>query len=259
MDIFDTFTQYGLQSSNMTNVNTKLENLLRESRGRRDVEVQTVTGGFDFYRTQLADVVLHLLLGTREYQDKAVSYRGFNVAAGAVALKGLRIGRFFGNNVKVDDTDLINIHAEDIAIGKAADEHYQAVSVVSVIGPTQEDHGSGLHTKTLHPCGRCRDRLEAHPLISNDTLFVTANPDFKVIEFASLGGIKKLHDENDPSGMTTIELHESEELFTPLIELEARTEITEAQDDEWQEKVGVYLLQRYIDLSNGSGELQSST
>lgn len=234
----------------MTTVNAKLESLLRESRAPRDVEVQTVTGGFDFYRTQMADVVLNLLLGTREYQDKAVSYRGFNVAAGVVALNGLRIGRFYGNNVKVDDTDLINIHAEDIATGKAADENYRAVSVVSVIGPTQEDHGSGMHTRTLHPCGRCRDRLEDHPLISRDTLFVTANPDFKIIEFASLEAIKALHEEEDPSGVTTFELHESAELFTPLAELEARAEITEAEDDEWQETVGVYLSRRYVDLNN---------
>lgn len=234
----------------MTTVNNKLESLLRESRAPRDVEVQTVTGGFDFYRTQLADVVLNLLLGTREYQDKAVSYRGFNVAAGAVALNGLRIGRFYGNNVKVDDTDLINIHAEDIAVGKAADENYQAVSVISVIGPTQEDHGSGLHTKTLHPCGRCRDRLEAHPLISPDTLFVTANPDFKVIQFASLAAIKALHRDDDPSGITTFELHESSELFTPLAELEARSEIVEADDEEWQQTAGLFLARRYVELKN---------
>lgn len=238
----------------MTTANSKLEQLLRDNRAPRDVEVQTITGAFDFYRTQQADVILHLLLCTREYQDKAVSYRDFNVAAGVVALNGLKVGRFFGNNVKVDDTDLINIHAEDIAMGKAADEEYKAVSVVSVIGPTQEDHGSGLHTKTLHPCGRCRDRFEAHPLISPDTLFVTANPDFKIIEFATFAAIKALHDHGDSTGVTTFKLDNSAELFTPLKELEAQTGvIKEAEDDEWQATAGLYLSKRYAELMRRSG------
>lgn len=138
----------------MTAVNDKLENLLAESRAPRDAQVESIN--INFYRTQLADFALYLLLGTKEMQESAVSYRGFDVAAGMIAVKpgplGQSVGRFLGVNVKVDETDTINIHAEDMARQKARKAGFAAVSVVAVIGPTQEDHASGLHTSTLHPC-----------------------------------------------------------------------------------------------------------
>lgn len=236
----------------MTETNEKLDRLLRANKSPRDADYETIS--IDFYRTQLADFVLHLLLATREYQDHAVSYRSFNVAVGALAIKpgplNAIIGRTFGVNVKVDETDTINIHAEDTAVGKAEDANYQAISVLAVVGPTQEDHASGLHTRTLHPCGRCRGRLSDKPIIRPDTLFVSANEDFTVIDFSDLEGIKRLHDHHDESRVTTFELHDSRDLFTPLVELEAKAPLVEEVDDsEWQEKIGAYLVQRYINLT----------
>lgn len=235
----------------MAETNEKLDRLLRANTSPRDAKYETIS--IDFYRTQLADFVLHLLLATREYQDHAVSYRSFNVAAGVLALKpgplNATIGRSFGVNVKVDESDTINIHAEDTAVGKAEDGGYRAVSVLAVVGPTQEDHASGLHTRTLHPCGRCRGRLSDKSIVRPDTLFVSANEDFTVIDFSNLEGIKRLHDHRDESGVTTFELHDSHDLFTPLVELEAKApHVEEVDDSEWQEKIGQYLLRRYVKL-----------
>lgn len=234
----------------MTSVNDKLEKLLISSRWQRETNVDTYA--INFFRAQLGDAVLKLLLCTQEAQEKAVSYRSFNVGAGVLAVRHAAsydsphgLGSYFGVNVKVDETDTINIHAEDLAVGKAAEARADAISVLTVIGPTQEDHASGKHTHTLHPCGRCRDRLSKHPLIHPATLIVTARPDFKVVEVSSLNGIRKAHDEEDSSGIATFELHDSEELFTPLSELEKLPYIKEADDEEWQVTVGAYLLDRY--------------
>ncbi len=235
----------------MTSVNDKLENLLAESRAPRDIEVETIS--LNFHRTQLADFVLYLLLGTKEAQEKAVSYRSFNVAAGMLAVRpgllGTNMGRFYGVNVKVDETDTINIHAEDMARKKARSAQFSAISVVAVIGPTQQDHASGLHTHALHPCGRCRDRLSHDGLIKPDTLFVSATEDFTVIDVSSLEGIKRLHEDGDESGIATFKLNDSVDLFTPLKELEAKAPIVEEVDDsEWQATVGGFLVRRFIQI-----------
>jgi len=233
----------------MMSVNDKLESLLAESRAPRDIEIETMS--LNFYRMQLGDFVLNLLLGTKEAQEKAVSYRSFNVAAGMLAVRpgplGTNMGRFYGVNVKVDGTDTINIHAEDMARKKARNAGFSAVSVVTVIGPTQEDHVSGLHTHALHPCGRCRERLSHDDLIKPDTLFVSAPEDFKVIDVTSLEGIIRLHQDGDESGIATFELNDSADLFTPLKELEAKApDVEEVDDSEWQATVGGFLLQRFV-------------
>lgn len=230
-------------------VNDKLQSLLIESRFQRDRESTSVLGGIDFYRPQMADFVLYTLLGTRVYQEKAVSYRGFNVAAGVLAVKASGYARFYGNNIKVDDTDTVNIHAEDIAVGKAERANYDAISVLTVIGPTQEDHASGLHTHTLHPCGRCRDRLSTHPLISDDTLIVTATPNFKTLELFNFPALERLHAKDIDEDIIRVELHDSDQLFKPLNDIENGYEargnrVEEVDDSEWQEKVVLPLMIR---------------
>ncbi len=231
------------------------DNILEISRQPRplwDVEYLSATGAFDFSRLQLADVVLSLLVQTAEFRKIAKSsYRNFHVSAGAMAIKGARIGRVLGYNIKLDETDLVNIHAEDLVLAKASDYGFDKISVLAVIGPTQEDHASGRHTPTLHPCGRCRERLRESPLISDDTLIVTAKPDFTAIELATLGDIEKVHETNDSSGIESYSFGATPQVFSPLPQPDEHGHIRpsehEVDDTDWQSTVGRFLTARYVE------------
>lgn len=219
-----------------------------------DVEAQSVLGGHTFERFQLGDFVLQLLLATEEFRTRAMSYRGFNVGAGAWCLDYPRYGRVLGFNVKIDDTDQVNIHAEDLITAKAQDAGYKEISVLTVIGPTQPDHASGKETETLHPCGRCRNRLMESPLISDRTLFVTARPDFRVVQCANLPAIIALHDHGDEEGITTFRFDETPAILRPLqlsnessmihrIDHEIDSEI---DNRDYDSSIGKFLLDRFV-------------
>lgn len=208
------------------------------------------TGGMNFYRTQMADVVLSLLINTVDYRKKAMSYRGFNVGAGAMLLQGSRVGRVFGINAKFDDTDRVNIHAEDLVIAKATDAGFDTISVLAVIGPTQEDHGSGIIMPTLHPCDKCRTKLADSPLMKDDTILVTARPDFTAIEVATLKDINNAHQNNDPSGINTFYFDNTPDVFSPIPppvdgKMYRASEIVEVDDSDWQQSIGQLLMARY--------------
>lgn len=219
----------------------------------RDVATESYLGGHTFERLQMGDFVLQLLLETSELRDRAASYRDFKVAAGAWC-KGpdRQYGRALGYNVKLDDTDAVNIHAEDLVTAKAEDVGFTAISVLAVIGPTQEDHASGRHTETLHPCGRCRGRLEDSPLINEKTLFVTARPDFTVIQFAGLSAIRAAHDTGDESGITTFRFSKTPEILKPLDmpddwqAYREPIEVPEIDSSDYDDTIGLYLSHRYF-------------
>lgn len=151
---------------------------------------------------------LFLLLNARKALELySASYRNFNVGATVVAYKiGVKDYAIFnGANVKVDETDLINVHAEDTALGKAVDAGYDLVSFVGVVGDVQNDQSSGREIHTLHPCGRCRGRFTDSSLITDQTLFMSANISLTKIEIYTLPGLIAFHDSGNPDGITTIE------------------------------------------------------
>lgn len=221
----------------------------------RDVVKESVLGGHTFERMQLGDFVLQLLLETSEFRERAASYRDFSVAAGAWCIgSGGLYGRTLGYNVKLDETDLVNIHAEDQVVAKAEQAGFGAISVLAIIGPPQEDHASGKLTETLHPCGRCRGRLGESPLVSKDTLIVTAQPDFTVIQFASLSAIIAAHQGEPNPGITTFTFPETPAILQPRDfpsewelasgRVEPRT-VPEIDSRDFDSTIGMYLLQRY--------------
>ena len=212
-----------------------------------DYDYQSVLGGFTYERLQMADFVLSLLINTAEFRNRAMSYRDFNVGAGALAIRGNVSGRLLGFNVKHDETDTVNIHAEDLVTAKAQDAGFNEIAVMAVIGPTQEDHASGQLMPTLHPCGRCRSRFKESPLITDRTLFVTARPDFTVIELGSLTDIENQH-AGKPSELQTYHYDATPEVFSPLPEPDARgyRKAVEVDDADWMTSVGSYLSARYF-------------
>jgi cytidine deaminase len=182
-----------------------------------DIEHVSVLGGFDFDRLQLGDMVLNLFINTAEFRNRAQSYRGFGVGAGAWAVAaGQRFGRVLGYNIKIDETDAVNIHGEDLVVAKAEECGYDEISVLAVVAPTQEDHASGVCAPTLGPCGRCRPMLAKHRLITERTLLATATPDFKAIELTTLEGLQRRHDHDDSSDITTFLFDETPPVFGPL-------------------------------------------
>jgi len=215
-----------------------------------DVEASSWLGGHTFERFQLGDFVLQLLLETAEFRNRAMSYRNFNVAAGAWALSGRRYGRMLGYNVKIDDTDAVNIHAEDLVVQKAQDADLARIAVLTVIGPTQEDHASGARFRTLHPCGRCRGRLSDSPLLSNDTLVVTAVPDFTVIQCATLPEIIAAHEEGSDDKLMTFTFEKTPAVLEPrdwdALQSSTSWMVDDLDSSDYDSTVGNYLVQRYI-------------
>lgn len=219
----------------------------------RDVEVQSVLGAHTFKRLQRADFVLMLLHEAAEFRQRAASYRNFNVGAAAWCKgPGNWSSRVVGHNVKLDETDQVNIHAEDVLTAKIEDGQLGKIAVLAVIGPTQEDHASGKTTKTLHPCGRCRDRLGASPAMTPSTLIVTARPDFTAIEFASLAAIRALHETGDDERVMTFEFDTTPAIFAPRNLPDEWSpgqqpyRIEEIDSRDYDETIGLYLARRYM-------------
>lgn len=212
-----------------------------------DVQYTPHLAQLDFARLQLSDFVLQLLRNTAEFRSKALSYRGFKVAAGALGTAGNGMGRVLGFNVKFDETDRVNIHAEDLVAAKAEDAAFDAISVLSVIGPPQEDHASGRSMPTLHPCGRCRHRLSNNNLIQDDTLIVTATPDFTAIEMGTLADIKAAHDHPGENALQLFTYPKTPEVFSPItVDKRGFAVPVEIDDSDWQATVGQFLMARYI-------------
>ena len=233
-------------------VHDKMMRLASQPVPLHDVVGESALGGHTFERFQLGDLVLQLLLETAEFRDRAMSYRDFNVAAGAWCLDYPRYGRMLGYNVKVDDTDLVNIHAEDLVTEKAAAEGFQEISILAVIGPTQEDHASGKHTETLHPCGRCRGRLAQSELVSDRTLVVTARPDFTVVELASLSDIVGLHQDGDKRDMTTFRFDQTPAILRPRLwepgQDAVPRRVEEIDSSDYDSSIGAFLTKRFFEM-----------
>lgn len=220
----------------------------------RDFALDSYTGAFTYERLQLGDCVLQLLLETSEFRSRAASYRSFDVAAGALCKgEGTRFGRVLGHNVKLDDTDYVNIHAEDLVTTKARDAELGDIAVLAVVGPVQEDHASGALMDTLHPCGRCRDRLLESPLVSDATLFVMARPDFTVIQLGSLTDIRGAHN-GGGNNLATFRYLNTPPILRPRTipdEWNSRMEpvvVEEIDSQDYDLTVGHFLLQRYAQM-----------
>lgn len=235
------------------NWHDKMMDLARQPIPLCDVTAESFLGGHTFERFQLSDLVLQLLLDTSEFRERAMSYRNFSVAAGAWCLDYPRYGRTLGYNIKFDETDKVNIHAEDLVVEKAQDAGFRQVSVLCVIGPAQEDHASGKQTETLHPCGRCRGRLGLSSLVSDKTLIVTARPDFKVIQLAELSAIVAEHEEGDASGITTFPFETTPEILRPREWVDTGSaepiRVEEIDSSDYDSTIGQFLIQRYVEAN----------
>lgn len=153
--------------------------------------------------------VLPLLIKARESYLQAASYRNFRVGVTVVGMASdsLTLHIIHGCNIKPQpESGPINEHAEQLELAKAVELGVYRIPILALIGDLQDDTQSGLFQHTLHPCGLCRDKLAASPLIDENTLFVSATYDLRHVEWYSLTGLRQYHDNNDASMITTVNL-----------------------------------------------------
>jgi hypothetical protein len=155
-----------------------------------------------------------------------------------------------GINIKpYEDSGSVNIHAEQLALKKIQEYGRNIITLIAVVGDLQADTQSGSIADTLHPCGLCRDALDASGLVDDErTLVVSALPDLQTLEFYSFGALKKFHEGGQNEGIYTVRLPELELLtpFEPIsnepLKLIDTPEI-QAEEDIWEENVELPLLQ----------------
>ncbi len=190
---------------------------------------------------------LFALHRAREAQELAVSYRNFKVGA---AITALSIGTpnfqiVTGINVKPDQVSEMNVHAEQAALQKVDDRGFTSVSMVAVVGETQNDSQSNKEMKTLHPCGLCRGVLSHHPAIHpENTLILSALPTLRTIEAYSLNALQNYHNNHDPSGIAIFEFPDMEILkpFVPASEaVQSLDELADNSEEVWDNTIGVFL------------------
>ena len=159
----------------------------------------------------IPSLAIRLLAGAEQARALAKSYRNFRVGAAALAVykNGQTISHriVHGANAKpVEGSDIINVHAEHILMlnAEAYKEEGDEVTIpaIAVIGDLQPDQQSNEQTKTLHPCGVCRQAFEEHGSpISHDTICFTANPEHTTFEWFTIGALMKKHTRGDDSGI----------------------------------------------------------
>jgi cytidine deaminase len=212
----------------------------------------------DFLRSIIPTNVLNALHRAREAQELAVSYRGFNVGAAAVALTGRNAGFQIlpGINAKTNEDGPLNMHAEQLALRTASTLGADMISIVAVVGETQADQQSGHEMHTLHPCGKCRAKLAENPMIDNDaTLIFSALPDLRTIEVGTVNSLLAYHEDDDPdqSGMTLFELPDMD-LLKPFVPPESGaiyiedTPRTVEEERMWVASIGRYVIEHQLRL-----------
>lgn len=163
-------------------------------------------------------LAIRLLAGAEQARAFAESYRGFRVGAAALAV--YRNGRtvsqriVHGANAKpVAGSDIVNVHAEHVLMLNA--EAYKkegdmlTFPAFAVIGDLQPDQQSNEETRTLHPCGVCREAFEEQGSpVNPDTVCFTANPGHTTFEWFTIGALKKMHVNGDNSRVQFVEFEE---------------------------------------------------
>lgn len=139
----------------------------------------------------------------KEAANAALSWRHFKVGAMLLAwsTETHSLGLVTGTNVKQrEDDDGLNIHAETMALAKARRHSLDQALALMVWGEPQSDQQSGKLSRTLHPCGLCRNMLNTAPEITPQTLLVSSNQDFTVCELFTIDELQTYHASGEVEG-----------------------------------------------------------
>lgn len=121
------------------------------------------------------------------------SYRNFRVGAAALYLCNDEPRIEYGANFKGGKDCKIDRHAEQEILASLRSIGNVVCRVLAVSGDLQTDQHSGKHTHTLHPCGWCRDAIASSPLITPETVIVSARPNLSVIEYGQRDEYLQFH------------------------------------------------------------------
>ena len=115
-------------------------------------------------------------LAAKGAREQAVSYRDFKVGASAYAISasGLLAAYLFGANYK-PSREADKYCAELDVLNKAQRRGLDRIVALAIYGPADFGDVNMLQSLTLHPCDQCRNMLDASPLLTDDTLIITAN------------------------------------------------------------------------------------
>jgi cytidine deaminase len=205
--------------------------------------------GYDKEQAYLSVFGANVLLAlhrAREAREHAISYRDFTVGAALMAFKlfPATMQIHAGVNIKPEQDSVINVHAEQLALQKIKDFGGDIITIVAVVGELQEDTQSGRLAETLHPCGLCREKLDASGLIDQQkSLIVSALPDLRTIEMYSFSALQAFHDSHDTSGIYSVTLPDLE-LLRPFTVSDTSTPYSlidtpesDAEEEIWQREV----------------------
>jgi cytidine deaminase len=153
---------------------------------------QTISEGFMWF---LADQARRVAL------QSSFSYRVFPVGCALYAFNpeayyyGDVHKVFYGANTKIGK-DNPKICAEQVAINYARAAGYVLIVGMAVVANVQPDGKSGLVTKTLHPCGDCRESFRQFPEVHSDMGILTVNlKDDSIFEYHTVEELWKMHGE----------------------------------------------------------------
>lgn len=100
---------------------------------------------------------------------------------------------FTGANMKIGKNNP-KICAEQVAINSARAAGYKLIIGMAIAANVQPDDKSGLVTKTLHPCGDCRESFQRLPEIHPDMRIMSVHlEDDGVYEEYSVEELLKMH------------------------------------------------------------------
>lgn len=125
--------------------------------------------------------------------DFGHSYRNFRVGAAALYSTDNGLWIEYAANFKSGKECEYDRHSEQELLSIMQKLEAITCNVLAVAGDIQVDQHSGKETKTLHPCGWCRDAITHNPLITKKTTIVTTRPDLSVVEYGSRDEYLEFH------------------------------------------------------------------
>lgn len=205
-----------------------------------------VSTEYEFFHNMphIADQAAIVLSHARQARPLAESHRNFNVGAAAmVRREGNAIAFGHGVNIKSGPgRSTIDVHAEESILKALRPE--DEVTSIAIVGPLQEDHGSGRSSSTLHPCTyRCQPLLAESPQVTEETLIFCSTPDALQVEWGTLHDFQSFHRTNDSSVIHSASFESLPSVFLPLPEVEVYGPEHHVDTSEWDSKVKSPILE----------------
>jgi hypothetical protein len=200
---------------------------------RKWVQRTEFEGGMPSYGEQ----ALRVILGARRIRPYGVSHRNFTVGACAmIRRRGNMISVGHGVNMKdAPDEASVDVHAEQGILEALQPE--DEVTAIAVVGEPQEDHGSGVHGRTLHPCSyRCQRLMAESTHVTPETLIVCNSADGLAVEWGTLEDFQRYH-QGDHGALHHASFDTFPEILIPIEGVSFPPPMRPGEEEAWDAKV----------------------